>query len=77
MRNNRIRVHFNIDEVGMKTSQSGCLGSKGLKSYFWFNYLMLQYEVKNFLITYAFQKIHDIYMNTNNNEFLSSSLILF
>jgi hypothetical protein len=30
MGNNRIRVHFNMDEVGMKTFQSGHLGSKGL-----------------------------------------------
>ena len=33
MRNNRIRVHFNMDEVGMKTSQYGRLSSKGLSTY--------------------------------------------
>jgi hypothetical protein len=30
MRNNRIRVHYNLDEVGMKTSKSGCLDSTWL-----------------------------------------------
>jgi hypothetical protein len=27
MRNNRVRIHYNLDEVRMKTSKSGCLGS--------------------------------------------------